>query len=255
MSSPVQESHRQSARPTKACPARAVAGMAVGILVAEAGYPMLPGNVSNACTYDFPVIYKVLENASVEKIMQGDPAILDIVINGGRELVYRGVRAVVGACGSFANYQKSTAAALDVPVFLSVMLQVPLILQSLKPDQALGIVVASKAAMTPRVYQECGITDASRCIVAEILDLPQFQALIGNRIGFESRQLQEELVARVREFAADHRQIGALLLQCSDLPPYAHAIQEATGLAVFDMNTLINWVYHAVVQRPYAGII
>ena len=255
MSVPCQHGHRQLDPPPKAYPARAVAGMAIGILVADAGYPMLPGNVANACTYDFPVVYKVLENAPVEKIMRGDPSVLDSIIGGGWELVARGARAVVGACGSFANYQKATAAALDVPVFLSVMLQVPLILQALKPDQALGIVAASRAAMTPGVYEQCAIADASRCIVTEVLDLPQFQALIGNRSDFDSRHLQEQVVARVLEFTSEHRQIGALLLQCSDLPPYAHAIQDATGLAVFDMNTLINWVYGAVVRRPYDGIV
>ena len=80
---------------------RAVGGQAVGILVINAWYPMLPGNVANASTYGFPVVYKILKEASVAQILSGDPALLDLVIAGGRELVDQGVGAVVGGLRVF----------------------------------------------------------------------------------------------------------------------------------------------------------
>ncbi|MGD9264824.1 MAG: hypothetical protein PVJ71_03490, partial [Lysobacterales bacterium] len=104
---------------------RSYSGTTIGVLVAQAHYAMLPGNVANACTYPFPVEYHQLEGISFERIVAGDPKVAEAVIEGGRSLAQRGARAVVGACGSFANYQQAVAAALDVPVFLSSMLQVP----------------------------------------------------------------------------------------------------------------------------------
>jgi len=44
-------------------------------------------------------------------------------------------------------------------------------------------------------------------------------------------------------------------LECSDLPPFSKAVQEAFDLPVFDYISLINWVYHAVVQHSYSGFI
>ena len=234
---------------------RAVGGSAIGILVVDAWYPMLPGNVANACSYDFPVLYKILKKASIEKIMCGDPSMLEVVIEGGRELVEQGARAVVGACGSFANYQKKTAAALDVPTFLSVMLQAPLILKSLKPDQKLGVIAASKAALTPKVFKECDINDPSRMVITEVINLPEFKVLAKCEGCFNSGRLEGEIIGLVKQFRSAHPEVGALLLQCSDLPPYAHAMQNAIHLPVFDMNTMINWIYNAVVQKPYHGIV
>jgi hypothetical protein len=37
------------------------------------------------------------------------------------------------------------------------------------------------------------------------------------------------------------------------MPPFSWAVQNATGLPVFDFITLINWIHSAVVQQPYHG--
>ena len=49
--------------------------------------------------------------------------------------------------------------------------------------------------------------------------------------------------------------IGAILLECSDMPPYAADVQRAVNLPVFDFVTLINWVHSSVARRPYEGFI
>jgi len=125
------------------------AGAPIGILLVEADYAMLPGNVANASSYDFPVLYQVLEGVTFEKIAVADPAVLDVLIAGGQTLIDNGVRAVVSACGSFANYQRAAAAALSVPTYLSSMLQVPWIQAALQPEQKLLVI----AAVDPVTWQ------------------------------------------------------------------------------------------------------
>jgi hypothetical protein len=234
---------------------QAVAGYAIGIIVIDIWYPLLPGNVANASTFPFPVLYSVLHGASIEQIMTGDPELWDLIQKAGNELLSKGVRCVAGACGSFAYFQKKAAAAFRVPTFMSTMLQVPLILQSLQPEQKLGIVAASAGALTPRVYEQCDIRDTTRLIVTEAKNLPEFQGVMNCTGRFNSSKLESELVELVSEFVSHHPEIGALLFQCSDLPPYAWAIQQAVNLPVFDMTSLIGWAYQAVVRRPFAGFI
>jgi len=62
------------------------------------------------------------------------------------------------------------------------------------------------------------------------------------------------VVECAQEMVREHPDIGAVLLECSDLPPFAAAVQDAVGLPVFDFITMINWIYRALVQRPYTGI-
>jgi hypothetical protein len=232
---------------------QAVSGFALGILVLDLRYPLFPGNVANATTWDFPVLYKILEGAG-DEILDADPAIGDMVIEAGRELEQQGVRAIIGSCGYFGYYQDKAATALRVPTFLSSLLQAPMILASLQPDQKLGILCAVAESLNPEIMKACGITDPSRIAIAGAQDLPEFRNLLECTGHYNSRQLENELVDLTVDFVEKNPDVGALLVECSDMPPYAFAIQNAVKLPVFDFTNLVNWVYQAVVRKPFMGI-
>jgi len=231
-----------------------IAGYAVGIILLEVWYPLLPGNVVNANTYDFPVRHKRIKGGTQERIHSGDPAALDLIVATGRELEREGVRAIAGACGYLGNYQKGVAAALDVPVFLSSLLQVPMIHRSLTPGQRVGIMCADGPAMTSQLLESCGVTSDIPIAIQGLGDRPEFGNILHSRGEFNYDRLEQEVVNGAQQLVAEHPDVGAILLECSDLPPFAWAIQRAVKLPVFDFITMINWVYHSVVQRPYQGI-
>ena len=234
---------------------QAVAGCAIGILVLDLWYPYLPGNVANGSTFDFPVLFKILKGSTGKRINAADPALLEMAIQGGKELEQQGVRAIVGACGYFANYQEEAARRLYVPAFLSSVLQVPVIMRGLKSDQKVGVICAYDHAFTPTLLGQCGVDDISRVVVTGAQDCPEFRNLIENTGHFNSRKLELEVVGLARELVRKNPDVGAILLECSDMPPYAWAIQNEVRLPVFDFISLINWVYYGVVRRPFAGFV
>ena len=65
--------------------------------------------------------------------------------------------------------------------------------------------------------------------------------------------VQGEVVDAAREVVKHNKDVAAILLECSLLPPYSAVIQEAIGLPVFDYVTMINFVFSAVVQKRYQG--
>ena len=73
---------------------QAVGGFAIGILVLDLRYPLFPGNVANASTWDFPVLFKILRGAGKE-ILDGDRSLVEKIVAGGRELEEQGVRHLV----------------------------------------------------------------------------------------------------------------------------------------------------------------
>jgi len=232
---------------------QAVAGSAIGILVLDLWYPYLPGNVANASTFSFPVLYKILEGSTGAQILTGDPVLLDMIVDGGRELEKQGVRAIIGACGYFGHFQKEAAAILDVPVYLSSVLQIPVIRRGLKLNQKVGVICAVADSLTPRLLSQCGVCDSSDIVIVGAQDLPEFKNIIQSTGHFNNYKIERQLVGLAKKFVSDNQDIGAILLECSDMPPYAWAIQKAVGLPVFDYTTLINWVYDAVIRRPFAG--
>ena len=233
-----------------------VSGFSVGILhLDDCWYPTVPGNVANLSTYDFPVVLKKVSNCTQARIHVGDPTLVDDVILAAQQLEAEGARAISGACGFFGNFQERVANAVDIPVFLSSVIQIPWIQTSLKRTQGIGMLTADIHGITDHLYNSCGVTNTDNVYVKGMGELPEFSAIVESRGSFDNEVVRAEAVTAALELVEEHPNIGAILLECSDLPPYAADIQRATGLPVFDFITMIKWVHMATTQKPYHGYI
>jgi hypothetical protein len=231
-------------------------GYSIGIVCLEYYLPFIPGDVGNASTYDFPVLYREVKGATFEAIIERqNPAMAPLIVEAAQELVRQGVRAITSDCGYFGAYQREVAAAVPVPVFLSSLMQAPLVLSMLAPEQRLAAFVANGATLSDRLLDRIGIVDRSRIVFRGLEDKPQFKRVVLEECGTLDVELMEaEVVEAALEMQTAHPEVGAILLECSDLPPYSAAVQAATGLPVFDWIGFINYVQQAVSAKPYNGI-
>jgi len=232
-----------------------VAGYTVGIMLLDVHYPILPGNVVNACTYDYPVRHKWVPGANQARMHSGDDSLLPSLIETAKELELEGCRAVCGACGYFGHFQRRVADAVDIPVYLSSLIQVPWIRAGLKRDQKIGILCADGKNLTAKLFSHCGLTadDFDHCVVKSSGHLPEFSALMERRGNFDNEILRQELIDLSKQLVAENPDVGAFLLECSDMPPYSADIQAAINMPVFDFITMINFVHQSVAQKPYYG--
>ena len=231
-------------------------GYSIGIACLEYHLPFIPGDVGNASTYDFPVLYREVKGATFDAIIvRQDPAMGPLILAAAEDLVRQGVRAVTSDCGYFGAYQREVADALPVPVFLSSLMQAPLILSMLGPRRKLAVLVANGASLSRRVLERIGLDDTSRIIFRGLEDKPEFRRTVLEECGtLDVGAVEREVVDAALELQAEHPEIGAFLLECSDLPPYSAAVQAATGLPVFDWVGFINYVHQSVAAKPYTGI-
>lgn len=243
--------HSDDLARTWSVPAHYTSGHSIGVIAIDLVYPKLPGNVVNATTFDFPVLYKKV-SFDIELLFEGADELEQIVIAAAQELEAEGVRAIIGACGYFAHFQKQVAATVDVPVFLSSLCQLPIIKLGLKPDQKIAVFAASAKNIDENILAGVGAS-LDDIIVQDVGSMESFAPIRWGRTELDNGKLTQDLALCAEELVSDHPEIGAILLECSDLPPYAHAIQASTGLPVFDFITLINWVHSSVVQTPYYG--
>ncbi len=227
------------------------AGFAIGIIADNLVYPKLPGNVANATTYPFPVLYREVD-FEIEELFEGNTDIKDQIIEAALYLEKQGVRAIVGACGYFAHFQDDVREAVNVPVFLSSLCQLPLIKTAISSKKNIAVFAASKDNINDELLKKVG-SDMDRLVLVDVGSMESFAGIRYGSCSFDNRRLTEDLSRMAKELTESDRSIGAILLECSDLPPYAKAIQAATGLPVFDFNTMIDLLYHSVVQKTYYG--
>jgi len=70
--------------------------------------------------------------------------------------------------------------------------------------------------------------------------------LLGNELVLDVDASREEHVRVARRLVVDHPDVGAIVLECTNMPPYAADIQRETGLAVFDIVSLVTMVHGAL---------
>ncbi|MBC2705278.1 aspartate/glutamate racemase family protein [Desulfobacula sp.] len=234
-------------------PKQAWYGESIGILILDASYPCIPGNVGNASTFPFPVRYEKVEGASIDRLLnQQDPELALPFIDAAQRLYNDGVRAITGACGFMALFQQEVAQSLDIPVFLSSLLQIPFIHQI--TGKKVGIITANATCLQPKHFTSTGINDDIPIVIAGMENQPEFRdAILYEKGSLDSRKIEQEVVTVVEILLKQNPDIGSILLECSDLPPYAHAIQAAVGIPVFDFITMINYVHTTLVRAPFSG--
>ncbi len=218
-------------------------GVPVGIIVMDCLIPYPPGTPGNARTFDHPVLYETVRGATMEDLIYNPKADLTSkFLEAGQRLVQQGVRAVIGNCGFMVLFQREMAAALPVPVFMSALLQLPLIQQGLAPDQSIGIISSTGSSLTERHMEIATWGNSVPVTLRGLEDRPAFKAAVHDQVGtLDFEAVEAEVVDEALAIQRDHPATGAILLECTDLPPYASAVQTATGLPVFDITSLIGW--------------
>jgi hypothetical protein len=225
-------------------------GYALGILLLDHVEVHAPGDTANALTYDFPVLFKVVPGASAYRVTTGDPAVRDAIVSAARELVEAGVKGISSNCGFMIHYQDDVARAVDVPVMLSSLMQLPLAMAAIGPDKRIAILTAFTERLHEDVLALARLPEGAKVAVTSIQDTEEFkksteQDLDTNRFG-------GRLVEAVERLLKTHDDIGAVLLECAIFTPYAKRIQESCGLPVFDFVSLIDHLY-AVSHRRGGG--
>ena len=230
---------------------KAIQGASVGILMLEARFPRIPGDMGNALTWPFPVHYRVVRGASPDRVVrQRAEGLLEDFIAAARELVADGVDGITTNCGFLSLFQDELAAAAGAPVATSSLMQAPMIQATLPPGKRVGILTISADTLTEEHLRKAGVPDGTPVVGTE--GGREFsRVILNNEESMNVEAARQDLVEAARELAGANPEVGAILLECTNMVPYAADINRVTGLPVFSIYSFVTWFQSAL--QPRAG--
>lgn len=231
-------------------------GQAIGIIMCDTDFPRIPGDVGNASTFSFPICYKTVKGAYPQRVVKdGDPALLEPFLEAAREFEREGVKAVATSCGFLAMFHREMANAVRIPVFSSSLLQVHLARAVISERQKVGIITARAQSLTERHLTGVGVQHIP-VVIAGMDDSREFtEVFIEGKTTLDVAKVTEEMAFVAKQMVAAYPEIGAIVLECTNMPPFAKVVQNVTKLPVFDVVTLINYAFSTVVRRDFSGLI
>lgn len=235
----------------------------IGILGWEAGrldtlsqLEQMPGNIAHPATFPFPVRFKRVPGAGYQTVVvQPNARVLAAMIEAARELAETGIRAITTSCGFNAIFQQELADAVDIPVFASSLIQVPLVHRMLKTGRKIAIITADQAHLTRRHLEQAGITAAMPLAIRGIEATAEFAKIRADpNAALDVGRFQKDVVGVAAALVAAEPEVGAIVLECTDLPPCAAAIRRTLGLPVFDIVTLTCMIHETIAGDRWGGL-
>lgn len=243
---------RSSANDRVARGGKAIYGAVLGILMLEARFPRIPGDMGNAGTWPFPVLYRVVRGASPERVvLHGAAGLLPDFVAAARDLVDLGAEAITTNCGFLSLFQKEIAAAVGVPVATSSLLQVPWVQATLPAGKRVGLVTVSGTTLTAAHLAAAGVPPDTPIVGTEN-GREFFRVLIkAEKDDLDIALARDDVVEAGKALVARHPEIGAIVLECTNMPPYAAALQAAVGVPVYDIYSMITWFHAGIRPRSF----
>ena len=226
-------------------------GAAVGILMLETRFPRIPGDMGNAETWPFPVLYKVVPGASPRRVVCEKAAgLLDEFLAAADELVRHGADGITTTCGFLSLYQQEIAAHVRVPVATSSLMQIPFIERVLPPGRRVGVLTVSAANLTREHLYAAG-ADPATPVVGTDAGNEFSRVMINDEERLDIAAAERDILAAGETLVASHDGIGAVLLECTNMVPYARALSQHLRLPVFSIYTFVTWFQSALSPRDF----
>ena len=196
---------------------KAIYGASVGILMLEAHFPRIPGDIGNALTWPFPVQYRVVPGASPDHVVRHQAeGMAEAFVTAAKDLVASGVDGITTNCGFLSLIQDHVAAAVSVPVATSSLMQVPMVQALLPPGERVGVLTISEATLTDDHLQAAHVpldtpvvgTDGGREFTRTILD---------DNPEIDFAACSQDLLDAAARLVTEHERIGAIILECTNI--------------------------------------
>ncbi len=207
--------------------------------------------------------YEIVKGIDIRALLweEDKSPCLEPILEAAKKLEKMGCRAIAAECGYFAYFQQALAGYVDVPVFMSSLLQVPFIQQVIGPKKQVCILCFQKRFLTETHLKSVDIVPGSNYIVADASDEYGCEEF-NNLWNWEKRKAvpesyyensEQQIVNACLELTGANPSIGAIMLECTGMQPFGRAIQRALDLPVFDWGTLLDYAYSVVAHRDYYG--
>ncbi len=214
----------------------------LGILMLDTKFPRIVGDIGNEQSFSFPIIKKTIYGADPKSVViDGNESLLKPFIEGAIELEKQGVKAITTSCGFLAMFQKELSNAVKIPVFASALLLANTISAMLPEEKIVGIMTANSETLSEKHFRGVSIENVPKVVYG--MEGTGFSSVfVGNSDTLDKELAEKEMVKVAKKMVEENPNVGAILFECTNMPPYTKAVEEGTGLKVYHILSLAEGI-------------
>lgn len=213
-----------------------------------------PGDVIESSSYEFPVIKHCVKGANLWRIVNPDlftDDFLQLFVDACQILKEKGCIGIITSCGFLAQVQSRLASKIELPITTSSLIQIPFVLTCISPNKKIGLLTFDDTVLNKVHFNGVGITEMqmNRIVVRGCPHDGILHDIIVRGKPYIHEKLEKELLNMADLIVKENSDVVAFVLECTQMPPFAKAIQNKTGLPVYDGITMVNWFYSGLYAK------
>ena len=230
---------------------KALYGARVGILMLETRFPRIPGDMGNGLTWPFPVLYKVVPGATPDRVVRHKSAGLhNAFLDAAAELVRLGADGITTTCGFLSLFQRELAAHVAVPIVASSLMQIPLVERLLPPGKRVGVLTVHAPSLTAEHFIAAGADPATPVVGTE--NGREFsRVMLDDKPTLDAAAAERDIIEAGEALVSQQDDIGAVVLECTNMTPYARALSGHLRLPVFSIYSFVTWFQAGLAPRDF----
>ncbi|MEL7272895.1 MAG: aspartate/glutamate racemase family protein [Pseudomonadota bacterium] len=223
----------------------------LGLIMLDSRFPRIPGDIGNAASFPFPLIKKTVSGASPALVVRDlAKGLLQPFIEAAQQLEAEGAAGITTSCGFLTLFQQELSAAVRVPVATSSLFQVPMLQAMLPREKQVGIITIAQSSLTMDHLAAAGISHQTP--IGSTEGGQEFtRAILNNEPDLDVDLARKDNVDAARALVAQNPRVAAVVLECTNMAPYAADMAEATGLPVYSVIDFLIWFQRGLRPRRY----
>jgi len=226
-------------------------GARLGILMLDVETPRMPGDVGNAATWPFPVLYGVVPGATPEQVIEGRcVGILDAFLDTATKLVEQGADGIATNCGYLSIHEAELSAHCRVPVAASSLMQIPLVQRLLPPGKRVGVITSNSDALDAQHLEAAGASADTP--VAGLQNGREFYRKFHfGKTEVDAALAEQDMLDAGQDLMSRHPEVGAVVFECHNFAPFAAALRDSIGVPVFSVYSFFTWFHAGLAPRDF----
>lgn len=215
-------------------------GAQIGLLMLESRFPRFKGDIGHPETFNPPALVATIRNATPKRVVEDQATgLVNSFSDAAKKLEQAGASLITTSCGFLVLHQKALETAVTVPLFSSALLAVPIAAEQLRPDGLRpAILTISSENLTDAHLQ------AADCPLETPIGAPDPKGhfctqILGNHETMDEDAARQDVITAATNLINKHTDIGALVLECTNMPPYASDLARLFKIPILSLPGLL----------------
>jgi len=218
----------------------------VSILQLDTKFLRIPGDIGCEKTFIETPQHLIVEGAKAHDVVTSRPENVDIIP------FLEAAQSATGdilttSCGFLAPYQKELQENLNIPVVVSSISQLPEMSKIYSPEQVIILTIAADKLCKKHLPR--ALWKYSKCICGLGNSSYFHKVIFEDMMMFDEAKVADELLTVFKN--ACNENTRALLLECTNMPPYKAHLKQFKDIKVFDILSAIEALLPNTVNPTY----